>query len=77
MKQMWSCICPELLSSIEREPEEAVVPEMMESFAKVIFQFYEGFCLFVCLFFGFCCFCNYCCLFVFYEHTVIFSVWKL
>ena len=32
---MWACICPDLLSSIEREPEEAIVPEMMESFAKV------------------------------------------
>jgi len=36
LKEMWSYICPELLSSIEREPEEAVVPEMMESFAKCI-----------------------------------------
>jgi len=36
LKQMWSYICPELLSSIEREPEEAVVPEMMESFAKCV-----------------------------------------
>ena len=35
VQQMWSFICPELLSSIEREPEESVVPEMMESFAKV------------------------------------------
>jgi len=36
LKEMWSYICPELLSSIEREPEEAVVPEMMESFAKCV-----------------------------------------
>jgi len=36
LRQMWSYICPELLSSIEREPEEAVVPEMMESFAKCV-----------------------------------------
>jgi len=36
LNQMWSYICPELLSSIEREPEEAVVPEMMESFAKCV-----------------------------------------
>lgn len=36
LRQMWTYICPELLTSIEREPEEAVVPEMMESFAKCI-----------------------------------------
>ncbi|XP_057301681.1 importin-5-like isoform X2 [Hydractinia symbiolongicarpus] len=36
VNQMWTYIAPELLSSIEREPEEAVVPEMMESFAKCI-----------------------------------------
>jgi len=36
LRQMWSYICPELLTSIEREPEEAVVPEMMESFAKCV-----------------------------------------
>ena len=35
LAQMWSYICPELLSSIEREPEESVVPELMDSFAKV------------------------------------------
>lgn len=35
LDQMWAYICPELLSSIEREPEESVVPEMMESFSKV------------------------------------------
>jgi len=34
LREMWSYICPELLTSIEREPEEQVVPEMMESFAK-------------------------------------------
>merc|ERR1712013_566699 len=33
-REMWTYICPELLTSIEREPEEQVVPEMMESFAK-------------------------------------------
>lgn len=38
VNQMWTYIAPELLSSIEREPEEAVVPEMMESFAKVNFS---------------------------------------
>ena len=32
---MWAYICPELLVAIEREPEESVTPEMMESFAKV------------------------------------------
>jgi len=36
LAQMWSFICPELLSSIEREPEESVTPEMMESFAKCV-----------------------------------------
>lgn len=39
---MWGFIATELLTSIEREPEESVVPEMMESFAKVkstIFSF--------------------------------------
>eukprot|EP00111_Clytia_hemisphaerica_P019077 TCONS_00056356-protein len=36
LSQMWSFIATELLTSIEREPEEAVVPEMMESFAKCI-----------------------------------------
>lgn len=36
LRQMWLYICPELLTSIEREPEEAVVPEMMESFAKCV-----------------------------------------
>jgi len=35
LAQMWLFIAPELLSAIENEPEEAVVPEMMESFAKV------------------------------------------
>ena len=34
---MWGFIATELLTSIEREPEESVVPEMMESFAKVKF----------------------------------------
>lgn len=34
LREMWTYICPELLTSIEREPEEQVVPEMMESFAK-------------------------------------------
>ena len=34
---MWSFIATELLTSIEREPEESVVPEMMESFAKVAY----------------------------------------
>lgn len=34
---MWGFIATELLTSIEREPEESVVPEMMESFAKVEF----------------------------------------
>ncbi|XP_065645184.1 importin-5 isoform X3 [Hydra vulgaris] len=36
LSQMWLYICPELLSSIEREPEEAVVPELMDSFAKCV-----------------------------------------
>jgi len=36
LRTMWTYICPELLTSIEREPEEAVVPEMMESFAKCV-----------------------------------------
>merc|ERR1719187_2808426 len=36
LREMWTYICPELLTSIEREPEEAVVPEMMESFAKCV-----------------------------------------
>lgn len=43
LNQMWSYICPELLSSIEREPEEAVVPEMMESFAKCVEVLSVGF----------------------------------
>lgn len=36
LREMWTYICPELLTSIEREPEEQVVPEMMESFAKCV-----------------------------------------
>ena len=32
---MWAYISPELLKAIEGEPEEEVVPEMMDSFAKV------------------------------------------
>ena len=43
LKQMWLYICPELLSSIDREPEEAVVPEMMESFAKCVEVLSVGF----------------------------------
>lgn len=43
LRQMWSYICPELLTSIEREPEEAVVPEMMESFAKCVEVLAVGF----------------------------------
>ena len=35
LREMWAYICPELLVAIEREPEESVTPEMMESFAKV------------------------------------------
>lgn len=34
--QMWAHICPELLSAIEKEPEEAVVPELMDSFSKCV-----------------------------------------
>lgn len=37
LREMWAYICPELLVAIEREPEESVTPEMMESFAKVRF----------------------------------------
>jgi len=36
LREMWAYVCPELLTSIEREPEEQVVPEMMESFAKCV-----------------------------------------
>ena len=36
VKDMWTFICPELMVAIEREPEEAVVPEMMDSFSKCI-----------------------------------------
>ena len=32
---MWAFISPELLKAVEGEPEEEVVPEMMDSFAKV------------------------------------------
>lgn len=35
LQQMWAFISPELLKAIEGEPEEEVVPEMMDSFAKV------------------------------------------
>lgn len=36
LREMWGYICPELLVAVEREPEESVTPEMMESFAKCV-----------------------------------------
>lgn len=36
VSQVWAHICPELLSAIEKEPEEAVVPELMDSFSKCV-----------------------------------------
>ncbi len=35
LQQMWGFISPELLKAVKEEPEEEVVPEMMDSFAKV------------------------------------------
>jgi len=36
VSQLWTHVCPELLSSIEKEPEDSVIPEMMDSFSKCI-----------------------------------------
>jgi hypothetical protein len=36
VSQLWTYVCPELLSSIEKEPEDSVIPEMMDSFSKCI-----------------------------------------
>jgi hypothetical protein len=34
--QLWSYMCPELLSAIDKEPEESVIPELMDSFSKCV-----------------------------------------
>jgi hypothetical protein len=34
--QLWTYVLPEILSSIEKEPEDSVIPEMMDSFSKCV-----------------------------------------